>query len=292
MTAAPALAQNPSSSEFAFGVNGDFLLETIACDVHWSAMQTAMIAIMLSASSRPETRLTLRSCRHLLFDDTKITLLALRYAPEIGLEPQAAAEVAAYYTALGAAKRRLAPVLETRSRSGSNLESLRAHIEAWRRLAASAAKAVSRLQTATRGRLAARYAKDANILKPFLEQAANGDTRSVDSTGIIQPPRLEQRRRAARVAQGVACTLSLTSGNYAAVLDDVSREGLGVTCPQPIAKGERATVLLANGRKLGAIAVRRNGAHIGLELVEKLPASDPLFRPASCVASSRRVERG
>ena len=92
-------------------VDSDYLFETLVCDVHSCAMQIGVIATMLNASQKPDLIGGLRSCRHMLHDDSKIMTLALRYGSEAGLSPGLAAKLDRLYTGVGGAKRRIAPLL-------------------------------------------------------------------------------------------------------------------------------------------------------------------------------------
>ena len=121
------------------------------------------------------------------------------------------------------------------------------------------------------------YERDARTVVNFLRQAAAGDDTAFDSQGALRLPRLEQRRSLPRLPIRQACQIILSSGAHRAQLADVSTQGLAVLCDVASSVGETVTVVLEDGRRLGAAVVRIQGAKIGLRLAKALAASDALF---------------
>ena len=62
-----------------------FLLELIVADLHWSALELGSLALMTAAAATRGSTVELRFCRHLVYDDTRVMRLALRYGADAGL---------------------------------------------------------------------------------------------------------------------------------------------------------------------------------------------------------------
>jgi hypothetical protein len=260
----------------ALSANAKYLLETVVCDVHWTAMQIGTITMLLARARAGESS-GLQSGRHLVHDDSKTMLLALRYATQMGLGADIVAKLTNIYRRVGEAKLSLAPLTEAARLGRAQQTPLQAPCDVWRRIAGEAAATIAQLQSETGARLAPQYAVDADALRQFLDQAARGDTQPVDRTGAIATPKLQQRRQAPRLAVSIPCTLQLPTGAVSARVVDVSSRGLGVACNAPLADKQKLTVVLEDGRSLEATVVRRQGERIGLQLARSLPAADPLF---------------
>jgi hypothetical protein len=286
LTAAPAA--QPSTRDSSNGVaspaaafNAGFLREMIVCETHWCAMQIATLALMTSVTSRPGGAQELRSCRHLLHDDMSAMLLALRYAGEVGLSPDDVAKLSALYRGVGAARKSLAPLAEPVALSQSQRILVKSQSANWRRLAAEALVAISQVEASTRQHLNGLYAQDSETLRQYLRRAADGDLSDVDGSGVVHPPELKQRRRSPRIPLDQDCELILPTGTFPAKLRDVSREGLSVLSQQPLGRGQKIVVQLADGRKLDGFVVRAQGGKVGVSLSRPLATTDPLLRPGS-----------
>lgn len=192
------------------------------------------------------------------------------------MTPAAVKRVEGLYRSVGEAKRTLGPLM----RSNLQREALSSCTQTWRRLAVGAAEALAVLDAPTKSRLNSVYTEDATTLRQFLKEAAEGDLSRVDAMGSIQPPFLRQRRRNPRVAVQRSCMLVLPSGSYRAEIADISQEGLGIVCSQPMEDQQTLHVALDDGRQLEAKVMRRQGNRVGLKLRTPLSATDPLFRPS------------
>src|SRR3569833_1138567 len=62
-----------------------FLLELIVADLHWTSLQIASLALLATSAAAPGSATELHAGRHLVYDDTRVMRLALRYSPEAGL---------------------------------------------------------------------------------------------------------------------------------------------------------------------------------------------------------------
>jgi len=261
-------------------VDSDYLFETLVCDVHSCAMQIGVIATMLNASQKPDLIGGLRSCRHMLHDDSKIMTLALRYGSEAGLSPGLAAKLDRLYTGVGGAKRRIAPLLAAKDAAAGQLRLLQTCSQDWRRLAEEASTAVAELSALGKDRLEALYGEDGVTLRLFLSEAARGDDERVSPGGVIHLPNLRQRRQNPRRSHDAPCTILLPTGSAPAQLQDVSLNGLGIVCKAPLAERQVVCVVLEDGRRLEAVVARRQGNNVGLALRKPLGSADPLFRQA------------
>jgi len=258
-------------------IDRGFLLETIICDLHSSAMQVAMLAIMIAACARPQGAAALRSGRHMLHDDCKVMSLALHYGEEVGLSPASVKRIDGFYRGVGDAKLALRPLLQPASRSASQGDALHQIRHSWRKLAVAAAEALAEVDPLTRSQLAGTYSEDAATLRQLLKEAADGDTRRVDAMGTIHLPALRQRRQSPRTPVRAPCTIVAPDGSYSAEIADVSRRGLGIVCSHPVDDGQTLRIALEDGRQLEAKVVRRQGDQIGLALSTPLSTSDSLF---------------
>ena len=101
-----------------------FLLETVVSDVHGTILQIATLSLMTASCARLGSRLNLRACRHLMHDDSKIMLLALRYGQEIGLDKPTIDGLTRLYIDMGQAKMALAPLTDELPLTDSGLDSL------------------------------------------------------------------------------------------------------------------------------------------------------------------------
>jgi len=279
---AVAELQEATSTEVArlaeWKIDRGFLLETIICDLHSSAMQVAMLAIMIEASAKPKGAAALRSGRHMLHDDCKVMSLALHYGEEVGLSPDCIKRIDSFYRGVGEAKQKLGPMLQPSSHPGQQSDLLRNVRHSWRWLAVAAAEALAGVDALTSSQLGDPYVEDSSTLRQLLKEAADGDIRRVDAMGTIHLPLLRQRRQSPRATVKQPCMIVLPSGSYTAVIADVSRKGLGIVCSHPIEDRQSLRVALEDGRQLEAMVVRRQGDQIGLLLSTPLSAGDKLFQ--------------
>jgi len=70
-----------------------------------------------------------------------------------------------------------------------------------------------------------------------------------------------------------------------AILEDVSRTGLGITCERTLPRGQCVAVEVGN-RQIKAAVVWQTGKRIGLQLVASLSTDDPIF---SLLAASQNA---
>ena len=271
------LSRAPSPSDAP--IVAEFVWETIVCDLHSSALQVAMLTIMLGASARPQGALALRSGRHMLHDDCKVMILALHYGEQAGLPPASIRRIDSFYRSVGDAKLKLRPLLQAVARTASPSELL--HVaQSWRRLAVAACEALAEVDALIKSQLSSVFSEDAATLRRLLKEAADGDVSHVDATGSVRLPALRQRRSNPRTAVRRACRIVLPDGVYSAEIADVSRRGLGLVCAHRLDDGQDLRVALEDGRELEATVVRRQGDQIGLSLRAPLSTADPLFQPS------------
>ena len=259
-------------------IDGDFLLETLVCDLHWSVLHIGAIATLVNACLRTDAKWTLRPWRHILHDNQKIVQLALRYSADIGMSGAVGGEISKLYMELANVKTLTAPL--TKSLSGYSLTE-RQHLSQvaakWRLLCQNAAHILSRLEPDVKRRLVGPYADDSRTLVRFLSEAASGDTKCVSRWGEITLPTLGQRRHAPRREIRRPCSLISADRKVAAILDDVSRNGVGVICTHPLVEGQAISIELDDGRVLKGAVVRQRGERVGLTLEAPLAGDDPLF---------------
>ena len=279
---APVAARSEANAAAggAISDNAAFLFEMIVTDTHWTSMQVATFCLMATYSAAPGARWTLRSCRHILSDDTRVMRLALRYGAEIGLPSLLQSRLDGLYAELSDLQKRSAPLAESETPSQGQRDLLQRLLPHWRKVAMATAEALAQLETIVRARLHPNFAADSGTIREFLRRAGSGDLSDVDRFGVVHGPRLKQRRQSPRVAVKKACRVVLPQGEFAAEVVDVSREGLGLVCAGPIEANQTLAVALEDGRRLEGTVVRKQGQQIGLLLARKLSFTDPLFQAA------------
>jgi hypothetical protein len=282
LTVEPA---SPRASEAAPLVMGkdkaNYLLETIVCGAYESALQVAALALLLNACARTGDTSRVLSFRHILIDDSEVMLFALSYGEDIGLEGPAVVALRNLYRGIAAAKRDLAKQMEPRNARKLERATVQSAAQSWRRIVELARAAIEHLQKAVKSRLHESYERDARTVIEFLRQAAAGDANAFDSQGALRLPRLEQRRSLPRLPIRQDCQILLSSGAHRAQLTDVSTRGLAILCEVAPSVEETVTIVLQDGRRLGATVVRIQGAKIGLRLAKALAANDALFAARS-----------
>ena len=155
--------------------------------------------------------------------------------------------------------------------------------EAWREIAREAKAVVLLIEPEVKARLSETYVRDSATLVALLFDAGNGATRAVSPSGELTFRVLSQRRRAPRVMVSYRCKLELPNHVIPAQIDDVSREGLGVTCAHALHVNDCLCVRLSDGRRLKAKVARALPGRLGLRLASPLLNDDPLFATAGQV---------
>lgn len=252
-----------------------FLVETVASNLHLHAMEVVTIAASVSAALRSEDRTLLRACRHILGDNAKALALALKFGAEIGLSPALASRLTAVYAHALEGKRALATMV-TASGGGPSQHQLQAQAHWWRRAAGDTAKALEAFDEAARGSLNAVYLEDSRAVRQALQKAANGDEGLIDRSGRLVLPQLQQRRQSPRLAVERAGTLHLPTGAVAVKIADMSRQGLGMDCGQPLAAQQQVMITLDNGTTVEGIVASARGTFYGVSLHTPLSEQDIL----------------
>ncbi len=259
--------------------NIDFLLETMASDLHLHAIHIATLAAIVNAATRPGGAALLRSSRHLLGDDAKAMLLALKYGANLGLATALIARLGALYACAADAKVALAAIVAARAGAPTQ-EKLLAQSAQWRRVAVDTLKAVEMFHETAKSRLNAIYAGDARVVREALQRAADGDPRLIDASGVSRLPQLSQRRQSPRLAVERSCTIHLPGGAVQARVEDLSREGLGIVCAHPLAERQQLKITLDDGTVVEAIVARARGSSYGLSLRQPLPNFSAMMQRA------------
>jgi len=256
--------------------NPKFLLELIVADLHWSALEIGALTLMTAAAAARGSTIELRFCRHLVYDDTRVMRLALRYGADAGLSDDVRRKLDRLYADIGEAMKPLASFVQTNSLTAGQRDQLQRVLPVLRKVAQTAGEGLAAIESVTRAALNSDYSEDSLVIRRFLERAGRGDLVDIDSTGVLVPPRLKQRRQSPRAKVSRPCRLVSSAGEFAAEIADASREGLGLVCNAPLALGETVTVRV-DGRQLAATVKRLDGSQIGLLLKQSLPLGDPLF---------------
>jgi hypothetical protein len=274
-----SVASSPeATSGGAVADNAAFLFEMIVTDTHWTSMQIATLCLMATYSMGQGAKWTLRSCRHILSDDTRVMRLALRYGAEVGLSAALQNRLDGLYAELSELQKRSAPLAESDTPSQAQRELLQRLLPHWRKIALATAEALAQLEPVARTRLHPNFSADAITIRDFLRRASGGDLSDMDRFGVVHSPRLKQRRQSPRVAVKKNCRIVSLQGEFPAEVVDVSREGLGLVGAALIEPQQNIAVLLEDGRRLEGAVVHKQGQQIGVLLTRKLSFTDPLFQ--------------
>jgi len=239
-------------------------------------LQIGSLTLMSAAASTRGSTVELRFCRHLVYDDTRVMRLALRYGGDAGLGEDIRGKLDRLYADIGEAMKPLASFVQSRSMTAGQRDQVQRVLPVLRKVAQAASDCLAGLEGVTRSALNRDYGEDSVVIRKFLERAARGDLADIDSSGVLVAPRLKQRRQSPRAKVSRSCRLVLSAGEFPAEIVDASREGLGLVCNAPLAQGDTVTVLV-DGRQLAATVKRIDGSQIGLLLKQSLPLGDPLF---------------
>jgi len=256
--------------------NPKFLLELIIADLHWSSLQVGSLALMAAAASASGSIAELHSCRHLVYDDTRVMRLALRYGSEAGLADEIRDKLDLLYAAIGESLKPMAAFVQPLTLSHSVRNQLPRVLPALRKVAQMAAECLTLLESVTRSALNLDYCEDSVVIRQFLARAARGQMSDLDRCGVLVTPRLKQRRQSPRAKVTQSCRLVSPAGEFPAEIVDVSRGGLGLVCKGPLGQGEAVAVLVGE-RRLEAMVTRVSGYQLGLVLKQSLHMTDPLF---------------
>jgi hypothetical protein len=256
--------------------NPRFLLELIVADLHWSALQIGSLTLLAAAAAAPGSSAELHAGRHLVYDDTRVMRLALRYGHEAGFADDVSRKLDQLYVAIGESLTQMAAVVQPASLSPALREKLTAALPALRKLCQTAVECLVLLESVTRASLNLDYGEDSVAIRQYLGRALRGDLSDIDRRGVLYTPQIKQRRQSPRAKISVACRLACAAGEYPCEIVDVSREGLGLVCKCEIAQGDAVTVLIG-GRRLEATVKRLSGFQLGLVLTTPLQIGDPLF---------------
>ena len=271
----------PSADKVRSDVNWTHLLESLVCDVHWTALHAATISYLVQASCSRGMDLRLGAWRHLLQDNTRISQLGLRYSHDLAIDFQTRTQIGSFLEHVSAAMVATHGVLK---KSGTHHALTRRELQPlqapWSAASTMAGVALAALDQATRGRLTGEYAENCRIIIAFLREAATGDGSRLNEWGELSLPALAQRRLHPRTLLDRACRLIIGGQTIPAILHDASRNGFGVTCREPLAQRTSIIIELEDGRRLQAKVARTQGSVTGIHLTTPLSLSDPLFRPA------------
>ena len=256
----------------------DFLLESIVCDLHWSTLHIGAIASLIGARLKSEADWTLRPYRHLFHDDSKIMQLALRYCEEIRIGAPVGGAISRLYQTTSILKLSTLPAVQaSRIYGAAEIHLLKQMQPKWRQLTLDSIQCLTSLEGQSKGRVAAQYSDDTRTLGRFLSESVRDPASQVSGYGEVILPELRQRRHSPRVSVNLPCRLIIDGVPVSAILEDVSRDGLGLRCARVMAEGTPLNIELADGRRMAGTVVRQRGEQFGLTLARSLASDDPLF---------------
>jgi hypothetical protein len=266
-------SNSPAPTGSTARVKADFLFESVVCDLHMAALAAAGFTLLLSARAAG-AQWSLRAWRSRLHDDVKSMQLTLRFHDEMGMPAATAARIAAVYGELARATAETPGEAEL---AAADKTALVRCAEQWRRLCAGFGATMEAIGPKGERRLPVSYDEDRLALAALLNEAARGDTHRVNGSGEVDLPKLRQRRSAPRASVRHTCALITPERRVGAMIEDVSRGGLGVRSRTPLRVGEEVMIELTGGRRLSGVVARVSGEQAGLRLSAPLAANDPLF---------------
>lgn len=252
-----------------------YLFELLVSDVQWTAIPIATVLMLLTAHHQAERPLNLKSCRHLLNDDINVMRLALTFGSEMGLSQDCTRAVGRLYQRLSLAKTTVSSLILAGGQPGT--ASVKTLIADWRGVASSAIESLRLLDPIVRDNLPDLYAKNSAVVSEFLREASIGSIHRVNDLGEIRLPDLPQRRRDPRKSLERSCRILASGQILPAILRDVSRNGLGITCNHTFGVGEHVQIELEGGRRLKALVAWCDGSRAGFNFETPLSTSDTLF---------------
>jgi hypothetical protein len=256
-------------------------LESVVCDIHWTCLHAATLRYLIQAALHRGIDLRLGAWRHLLTNNTSISVLALRYSAEMGMLPEVRGSISEFLEAMsGAMAATHAALKKVGPRTAFSRRDLQSILLPWTQTCLKAEHALASLERMTRHRLVSEYAQNAQIILAFLQEGARTDGSRLNEWGELSLPTLAQRRLHPRAVANRPCQLHVGGEALPATLQDVSRNGLGIVCSQALEPGSTVTVEFADGRKVQAKVARSQGKVTGLHLAVPLAANDPIFRAA------------
>lgn len=239
----------------------DYLFEMIVRDAQSAAMQIGCVAALLARHFEIEKERSPRALRHFLYDDSRVSRLALRFAPDAGLSPDAQNALTAMYDAVSVAQRELSTLM----RPSPAPDAAAAAAVRWRRIAGAARDALRRVHEPTRQRLDAVFGQDSQTLQAFLGEVVAGRVERFDAFNLFTPPTLRQRRQASRLGLRIACQVVGRGGVVDGEIVNLSTTGVGLRCRVALQMGEDIVVRLPDGRQLAAKVLRAEGASVGAQ---------------------------
>jgi len=254
----------------------------VVCDLSWSLMQAATLAITTSGCAQTRTNFTLWTWRHLLLEEGASMKLALRYGAELGLPGDVVNKIEGFYDTFAQERRALKPLATTpNAYTAAERPALSEAAKRLERLTTQAGQVLSAVEPIVGHRLGSPYTDDLRMLATLLRDAGAGGASRIDSRGHIDLPPLSQRRRAPRARAEIRCRIALGNVTASATIENVSRGGLGLRTAHSAAIDSRLVVILADGRRLDAQVRRSEGERLGVSLALPLPPNDPLFAAAA-----------
>lgn len=272
LDATRAAAVSAARPPAAAGFDAQHLLESVVTDLHFSALQIGLIAILLAKCTREPGEWTMYPWRNVCQSDAPTMLLGLKYREQIAVRSSTADAIGKLYRDRDLHARRSHSLFSIRrAYDGEERAALAELGVGWCALSADAMRALSLLAEDTVGRLGPHYAGNDRIIDGVLKEAVSRDTSRVSLTGVIELPALTQRRRQPRINVNKPCRIAFAGREFDAMLLDVTRTGAGIVCRHRLAVDQSLTLLLPDGSRTTAKVVWRREDRYGLQLAGVLP---------------------
>lgn len=272
------LSQEPSAP--AKPLSGNALFEALICDLHWTALQIGGCACIMNSCVARGCGVIPNSCRNQFPVDSTIISAALINTNELAADIAVVARIKQMVRDLSDARKATEPYVGTDMKVGSPIPTYRAITQlaaVWRRLCEETLGIVNDLEPDARWRLNGVYTENVLTLNRFLKAAAAGKHDSVDAHGEIALPILPQRRRHARFALLQNCKVTARGVTYPAFAEDISIQGMGISCKGALRLKELVSIELQMGRRFQGTVVWGKGGDYGVQFSAALAKTDPLI---------------
>lgn len=259
-------------------IDGTFLFESIVSDLHWTAVHAGTFACLIGACTTETVGRRLQPWQHLFQDNSQIAILGLRYHDEMGVPAAIAGKIASFYVGVANVKSKSMQLARVRLQASSTpIAGVMQVSGEWRAICQVAIQVLLDLEPLVKLRLSPLHAQNAQIIVGFLREAAAGDTRRVNEWGEVVLPTLVQRRRDPRLQLSTTCRIRTDQRVVDGVINNVSRQGLGIVCDHAFTVGQVVSVELDGGKSIKAKVAWTKGDQAGLALSQPLSLTDPLF---------------
>jgi hypothetical protein len=256
------------------------IFETLVYEIHSAALLTVAIASGVNALREPTAQRSEVSLKPYLPHEPAIIMAMRNLMIDTHLDEHTVNVFSQFYYDLEPSRSVLVRYFTDANQIGEERAStlhLFSLTNSWRNACRDALSALQQLHHDVVRELSAQYARNSNVLKKLLVEAANGGSPCLDANGQIRLPDLPQRRRSARRTLCQPCVITHNRRTSEAFVRDVSSGGLGLERAPQLAPDSIVFVELASGRRFAGVVVWCDGVAAGIRFAKALLPNDPLL---------------